>query len=81
MVFKIFGMSSLEVHPVSLFSSLTRHGGQDHSPKNTTSYANEAFRTELSGETPCIVQVIKNQGGEMHEILMCVIQPRSGRER
>jgi hypothetical protein len=71
-------MSFLEIHPVSLFSSSTGRDGWHHSPKNTTSYANEALRIELSGETPCVVQVIEHQGREMHEILRRVIQPGSG---
>lgn len=39
---KIFGMSSSEVHPVSLFACSAGHEGQDHSPKDAASCTNGA---------------------------------------
>jgi len=46
-----------------------------NSPKYTASNTNEALWAELGGETPCIVKVLEDERGEMHQILVGVVEP------
>lgn len=47
-------------------------------PKGASSDTDETFWTQLSRKAPGVIEIVQNQGREMHPVLVCVVQPRPG---
>jgi hypothetical protein len=60
-----------------LIISLSRicHPSKNDVPKDVASDANETFWTKLGGEAPCIVQVLVDERGEVHHVLVSIVDP------
>jgi hypothetical protein len=57
-------------------TQITLQGGANsYSPKYGPRNPNQTLRTQLRRETPRIIQIFVNQRREVHEVLVCIIQP------
>lgn len=49
--------------------------GNGYSPKNASRNTDQTFWTKFCRKTPSIVKVLKNQRREVHEVLVCIVDP------
>lgn len=48
---------------------------EGNEPQHVPSDTNQSIRRQLSGEAPCIIKIFKDEGCEVEEILVCVVEP------
>ena len=49
-------------------------------PEHATRDTDETLWAKFRREAPCVVQVLKDQRSEMHEVLVSIVQPGAGRQ-
>lgn len=49
--------------------------GTKYSPENATRNTNQPLGTKLRREAPCVIEVLEDEGSEVHEVLVGVVEP------
>ena len=51
------------------------------SPEQTSRDSDQTLLAQLRREAPRIIEVLEDERGEVHEVLVRVVEPRAGRQR